>query len=258
VVVTDLDGQQVVNTLRPFGAPLPRPVRAHELTRALLAGRSKASDLRQGLVSRRPVVTVVTPVSVRGKPFIVSYVVEAQSFASVFRELRVPDRWIATLLDNNQTVLARSSGGEKWIGKSASPDMIENLREANEGIIYSRSLDGVPTRVAYTRSAQTGWTLLVAIPRAEFNRTITISVLSATGIFLVLLGMGGAAALFVSKRINLEVGRLVSDAGAIGRGEPVVSTGAEGLEEIEAVHTALRDASAELKAREDRQSVMIN
>jgi two-component sensor histidine kinase len=258
VVVTDLSGQQVLNTLRPFGVPLPRSVRAPELTRALLAGRSKVSDLRQGLVSKRPVVTVVTPVSIKGKPYIVSYVVEAESFASVFRELRVRDRWIATLLDNKQTVLARSSGGERWIGKSASPDMIENMRRAHEGIIYSRSLDGTPTRVAYTRSAQTGWTLLVAIPRADFNRTITISVLSATGIFLLLLLLGGLLAMFVSKRINLEVGRLVSDAGAIGRGEPVASTGAEGLEEIAAVHTALRDASAELKAREDRQTVMIN
>jgi len=258
VVVTDISGQQILNTLRPYGAPLPSTVRDPALTRALLAGRSKISDLRIGPVSGQPVVTVVTPVVINGRPHVLSYVVEAASFASVFRELRVPDRWVATLLDNKLKVLARSAGDGKWTGHSASPDMVENLGRAKEGISYSRSLDGVPTRVAYTRSPQTGWTLLVAIPRAEFSRTITMSVLSATGIFLLLLLMGGALALFVSKQINLEVGRLVSDAGAIGRGEPIKTTGEHGLEEIAAVHMALMAASAELKAREDRQAVMIN
>lgn len=258
VVVTDIDGQQIVNTLRPYGAPLPKVPRAPELTQALLAGKSKVSDLRWGAVAKRYLVTVGTPVTVRGTPYVLSYVVEASSFVSVFREQRVPGNWIATLLDNNRKVIARSAQNETWTGHPASRDMTENLKRSNEGVNKSISLSGVPTMVAYTRSPQTGWTLVVAIPRADLNRSVTSSVAAATGVFVLLLGLGIALALFFSRGINRQVGRLVAAARAIGQGEPIVEPVGRNLEEIAAIHDALTVASRELKAREERQGVMIN
>jgi two-component sensor histidine kinase len=122
----------------------------------------------------------------------------------------------------------------------------------------SQSLEGVPTMVAYTRSPQTGWTLVVSIPREDLSRTVNRSVWLAGGVFLLLLALGIALALVYSRRINDEMRRLVADAAAIGRGETLPPTHPDSLEEIAAVHAALRDASRELKAREDRQGVMIN
>jgi two-component sensor histidine kinase len=258
VVVTDIQGQQIVNTLRPYGTPLPRSARANELTQALLEGKSKVSDLRMGAVAKRPVVTVGTPLYIKGKPYILSYVVEAASFTSVFRQQRVPDRWVATLLDNNRKVIARSQRNAALTGHSASRDMTENLKHSNEGISKSISLDGVPTMVAYTRSPQTGWTLVVAIPRADLARTVTSSVAAATGVFVFLLALGIGLALFFSRGINRQVGRLVAAARAIGQGEPVVEPVGRSLEEIADIHDALAAASRELKTREERQGVMIN
>lgn len=258
VVVTDIDGQQIVNTLRPYGSPLPRSQRAAELTKALLEGKSKVSDLRMGAVARKPVVTVATPVQIGGKAYILSYVVEAASFTSVFREQRVPDRWVATLLDNNRKVIARSVQNAVWTGHSASADMTENLKHSNEGVNKSISLAGVPTMVAYTRSPQTGWTLVVAIPRADLNRTVTTSVAAAAGVFGLLLALGIGLALFFSRGINRQVGRLVVAARAMGQGEPVDPPTGHSLEEIADIQDALAAASRELKAREERQGVMIN
>jgi two-component sensor histidine kinase len=258
VVVTDIDGQQIVNTLRPYGSPLPRSQRANELTKALLEGKSKVSDLRMGAVARKPVVTVGTPVHIGGKPYILSYVVEAASFTSVFRQQRVPDRWIATLLDNNRKVIARSAQNEIWTGHSASADMTENLKHSTEGVSKSISLAGVPTMVAYTRSPQTGWTLVVAIPRADLNRTVTTSVAAAAGVFGLLLALGIGLALFFSRGINRQVGRLAVAARAMGQGEPVEPPTGRSLEEIADIQDALAAASRELKAREERQGVMIN
>ncbi|OYW30348.1 MAG: histidine kinase [Caulobacter sp. 12-67-6] len=258
VVVTDSTGQQIVNTLRPYGTPLPVTPRPEQLANAYRMGLSKVSDLRMGIMARKPVITVGTPVTIRGKPYVLAYVVEASSFTSVFRQQRVPDRWVATLLDNNRKVIARSIRHEKWVGHSASADMTENLRRSNEGVNRSKSLDGVPTMVAYTRSPQTGWTLVVAIPRADMARTVTRSVVAATGVFLLLLVLGIGLALFFSRGINREVGRLVSAAHAIGQGQPVVAPAEPGLEEIAAIHVALSDASGELQTRAERQKVMIN
>ncbi len=258
VVVTDVSGQQIVNTLAPYGAPLPKVQRARELTQALLAGRSKVSDLRIGRVAKRPVVTVGARVDIKGKPYVLAYVVEATSFTSVFRQQRVPDHWVATLLDNKLKVIARSARNEVWTGHSARPEMAKALSQAKEGVRKGRSLEGVPTMLAYTRSDQTGWTLLVAIPRAELDRTVTTAVAAATGVFVLLLILGVGLALFFSRGINDQVGRLVAAAEAIGEGRPVIAPEGRNLEEIVAIHDALAAASRELKAREDRQAVMIN
>lgn len=258
IVIADADGQQVVNTLKPYGAPLPRIKRTREEAAAFSAGRSKVSDLLDGPVAGKPVITVGTPIVVKGRFYVLSYVVDAASFASVFRQQRVPDRWVATLLDNQRHVIARSRLNETFTGRLASKDMEENLRHSTEGVSKSISLEGVPTMVAYTRSPQTGWTLVVAIPREDLASTVNRAVAVGTGIFLLLLVLGVALALVYSRRINQEIRRLVSDAGAIGRGETLPPADPDSLEEIAAVHAALRQASRELKTREERQEVMIN
>ncbi|PIB90854.1 sensor histidine kinase [Caulobacter sp. FWC2] len=258
IVVADQNGQQVVNTLKPYGASLPRIKRTREEAAAFSAGRSKVSDLLDGPVAGKPVITVGTPIVVKGKFYVLSYVVDAASFASVFRQQRVPDRWVATVLDNHRRVIARSRRNETFTGRLASKDMEENLRHSTEGVSKSVSLEGVPTRVAYTRSPQTGWTLVVAIPREDLASTVNRAVALGTGVFLLLLVLGVALALVYSRRINQEIRRLVSDARVIGRGETLPPADPDSLEEIAAVHAALRQASHELKTREERQGVMIN
>ena len=258
VVVFDEKGQQIINTLQPYGAPLPRSSMPRDAEKIYRSGRSRVSNLQVGGAAKKPVIRVGTPLRINGKLYVLAYVVEAASYTSVFREQRVPDRWVATLLDNNRKVIARSIRNEKWVGHSASADMTENLKRSSEGVNRSKSLDGVPTVVAYTRSPQTGWTLVVAIPRADLAGAVSRSVIAATSVFLLLLVLGIALALFFSRGINREVGQLVSAARAIGQGQPVVSPTEPGLEEIAAIHVALSDASRELQAREERQKVMIN
>lgn len=258
VVVTDVAGQQLINTLRPYGAPLPMVQRPRQLTQALMVGQSRVSDLRVGRVAKRPVITVGARVDIKGQPHLLAYVVEAASFTSVFRQQRVPDGWIATLVDGNYKVIARSADNAMWTGRTAPAATIESLKRAREGIGRSVSLDGVPTAVAYTRSAQTGWTLIVEIPRAEMDGVVIQSVAVATGVFGLLLVLGIGMALFVSRGINRQVSGLVAAARAIGEGQPVGEPTGRSLEEVAAIHDALAVASRELKTREDRQKVMIN
>ena len=82
IVIADADGQQVVNTLKPYGEPLPRIKRTREESAAFAAGRSKVSDLLDGPVAGKPVITVGAPIVVKGRSYVLSYVVDAASFAS--------------------------------------------------------------------------------------------------------------------------------------------------------------------------------
>jgi two-component sensor histidine kinase len=258
VVVTAADGQQRVNTLAPWGSALPRTPPPAYMAAARAAGRTQVSDLRMGAMAQRHVVTVGAPVDIKGEPYVVSYVVEAASFTSVFRQQRAPDRWVATILDNQRKVIARSVRNERFTGASASPDMTRNLARSNEGVSKSVSLDNVKTRVAYTRSPRTGWTLVVAIPRADVAKVGVAAAWGTAAIFPLLLLLGVSMALFLANRINREVVGLVEDAGAIGEGRPLDAGKRGGLAEIAAVREALVAASHELEAREARQAVMIN
>ncbi|MBU4434972.1 MAG: histidine kinase [Alphaproteobacteria bacterium] len=258
VVVFDETGQQIVNTLRPYGTPLPSMPRASKIPLTDQSGQIQITFVPKGALILKPVIRVSAPLYFRGKLYTLAYVVEAASYASVLRQQRVPERWVVTLLDKDCKVIARSVRHEKWVGHAASADMTENLRRSNEGVNRSTSLDGVPTVVAYTRSPQTGWTLVVAIPRADLSRAVTRSAMAATGIFGLLSILGFGLALFFSRGINREVGRLAAAARAIGQGQPVVTPTREGLEEIAAIHVALSAASRELQTREERQTLMIN
>ncbi|NGM50406.1 histidine kinase [Caulobacter sp. 602-2] len=258
VAVTAADGQQVVNTLAPWGAVLPKTPPPAYMVAARAAGRTQVSDLRMGALAQRHVITVGAPVDIKGQPYVVSYVVEAASFTSVFRQQRAPESWVATILDNQRKVIARSVRNERFTGASASPDMTRNLARSNEGISKSVSLDNVKTRVAYTRSPRTGWTLVVAIPRADVAKVGVAAAWGTAAIFPLLLLLGVGMALFLANRINREVVGLVEDAGAIGEGRPLDPGKRGGLAEIAVVREALVAASHELEAREARQAVMIN
>ncbi|MBI1683866.1 sensor histidine kinase [Caulobacter hibisci] len=258
IVVASLDGQQMVNTLVPWGAPLPTTPPTQDMVQQRETGRTLVSDLRMGAMAKRYVITVGAPVQIKGKAYVVTYVVESASFASVFRQQRAPERWVATILDNQRKVIARSVRNERWTGATASPDMARNLARSSEGVNKSVSLENVKTLVAYTRSPRTGWTLVVAIPRAEAARAGVSLALGTATVFPFLLLLGIGLALFFANRVNREVAGLVEDAATIGEGRPLSAGRGDGLAEIAAVREALVAASRELEAREARQAVMIN
>ncbi|MDI1366300.1 MAG: sensor histidine kinase, partial [bacterium] len=80
----------------------------------------------------------------------------------------------------------------------------------------------------------------------------------ATGVFVLLLTLGLGLALYFSRGISRDVGRIAAAARAIGQGQPIVAPTRRGLEEIDAIRAALSAASGELQAREERQTLMIN
>ena len=62
IVLLDTKAQQLINTNRPFGEPLPRAINTEMLDRAVETGKPQISDLIIGAVLRRPVLTVGVPV----------------------------------------------------------------------------------------------------------------------------------------------------------------------------------------------------
>ena len=62
IALLDIKGQQLLNTNRPFGAPLPRSFNTEMSEHIVATGKPQVSDLIMGAVLHRPIVAVGVPV----------------------------------------------------------------------------------------------------------------------------------------------------------------------------------------------------
>ena len=87
IVLLDTKAQQLINTNRPFGEPLPRAINTEMLDRAVATGKPQISDLIIGAVLRRPVLTVGVPVFRDGEVAYVLLMVLGPEILSVLLHL---------------------------------------------------------------------------------------------------------------------------------------------------------------------------
>ncbi len=161
-------------------------------------------------------------------------------------------------------LVSRSRDADRFLGRSASADMRRAMARGNEGVIPSCTLDGTPTLSAFSRSATSGWSFIVGVPRSELSRANLSSVGWLTAASVLLLIIGVVVAVVVARDISAAVRGLGADAKAMAAGEPIDLVPDRYLE-IAEVRAALHDAAAQLRAREadelrahQRQQLMIN
>lgn len=263
IVLVD-EQRQRINTRAPVGAPLPVSRRTASAWKALREGRTSVSNLGVGQVVNRPIIAIDMPIVINGELYSLSHIQEPSAFESIFRSQNLPASWTGGILDRDARVVARSRDGDKMRGRQATPDMRAAMARAGEGVVLTRTLDGVPTLSAFSRSPNYGWTFIVGVPRTEVYADITRSMIglsAATGLLLVL---GVLLAFGFSVQISRQVRSLAADAALIAENR-IVETRPNDLTETAQVREALHQASLALRVREEeqaaaaaRQEVMIN
>jgi len=265
IVLLD-DRGQLVNTRYPVGTPPPKIGASESRWRTIRAGRTSVSNLVLPPPDAPfpPLVSIDMPVIVDGKLYDLAYQQSPQAFSSIFAGQNIPRGWTASIVDRNAQVVARSKDIDRFIGRRVSADMSKAMAKGNEGVTLSHTLDGTATLSAFSRSASTGWSFIVGVPRTELSRANWSSVGWLTVASLLLLIIGATVALSVSRDISAAVRGLGADAKAMAAGEeiPLVP---DRFREIAEVRWALHDAAAQLRAREaeelrahQRQQLMIN
>ena len=68
IVLSDVSGQQLVNTLQPFGKPLPYHGGREQLRRVIETRLPVISDLFVGAVTGKPIISIEAPVLLEGRP----------------------------------------------------------------------------------------------------------------------------------------------------------------------------------------------
>ncbi len=247
IVVYDLSRHQVVNTRTPRGAALPTAPAGslREGYADIRAGRTHYCNLIDGPIVGRPVLCVARPVIVQGKTFAIVAAFEPRELDEILAEQKLPSGWYGVIIDRNSRVLARTSDSDRYRGQPATAAFRPRLAGAQESIGESVSLDGVQVISALSRSALSGWSFVVAIPKSELAGAVQRSMALGVGAALLLVALGIVAAVLAARGLTSPIQRLADDAARLGRGEPVQAR-QTGIQEINEVSAALAKAATDL------------
>jgi PAS domain S-box-containing protein len=260
LVLFDRSGQQLINTSRPFGSPLPNPFQdksapqAAEIYRelplgspepvkqAIETGKLAVSDMFIALDSRRPTIGIVVPVVRNGKVlYALKLAFHPRVLTQLLLEERLPTDWIAGLIDKRGIFVARTREPERFVGRGANTELLRQIAKSQEGWGTEQTFEGIPVYHAFARSDLTGWVTRVAVSQAVINAPINRSI-TAWGIgAVVLFLLGLTAASVLGRRISTPIGALAESAAALQRGEPV-ELRASGVREVTELQSALVSA----------------
>ncbi|HUD87163.1 MAG TPA: ATP-binding protein [Xanthobacteraceae bacterium] len=221
VLLRDRSGQQLMNTRQSWGTPLPRDV-AEGDDQVVATKKPYFSNVIVGTVARRPIYFITVPVLTNGDvAYFLHLSLDLRRLLGLLDDNIDPGQ-IAGILDRNNVVMARTEGFEDRVGKPAAEGFVDQIK-GPEGSWSGVNSQGYAIRVAYARSKLSGWLVWVGVPEAVFQSQLhrTLWTLSALGLALTVLALG--VAYLLGGTLTGAIGTLVTQAGALGRGDDVAA-----------------------------------
>ena len=249
-----IDGQQLVNTNIPYGQPLGRRQDLKDIESVIATGRMAPQRLAFRVSDGRPVVLTMAPVYHDKKvAYVLAVGFSPDRFNTILSQLDLGTGLVASIIDSNGTIAARTLDSGKLIGQKSHPEIMESkqIDKKLEAIVETHSREGVPLFAAYSSSPNTGWGVVIGIPRLTFTaplrQTFIVFGLSVTLVLLLSLGLAG----LVGSRIARSVRSLNAAAVAFGT-DAAVELPAATLAETDELSQALQ-TSARLLTRRTQQ-----
>ena len=257
IVLSEADGQQIVNTRRPYGEPLPRATTASQIHRAADTGQTQISGVFRGAVAGQLLVAVAVPVVQDGQPTrVLSMSVPTDVLAGVLKHQELPDGWIAGLWDRDGLVITRTAAPQSSAGTPVPPEVLRVTATASSGTFPFVARDGVRFFNAFARSGASGWTVTIGVPQTVISEPMTQSILMVLAGGGILLTLSLMMALAVGRRIAGPVAALADSARALGRHGPSATTGIierTPIREVNDVAGALASTAQRLRDSEAQQ-----
>src|SRR5262249_14554385 len=137
IVVLDLGLQQIVNTLVPYGTPLPKAADQQTALRVIASKSPQVSDLFTGAVARELRLNVMVPVLQDGQAlqdgqvrFVLLLSFRPERMLQLMRAQSLPPGWVSALSDRQGRLIARSELHERFVGTSLSSDRLAKRDES--------------------------------------------------------------------------------------------------------------------------------
>jgi two-component system NarL family sensor kinase len=211
LVLNDLE-RQVANTLRPFGAPLPRHVDFPNYREAF----ERIRDRRWAVSGRMlaPLKGIITvALSLRLDDAAgrmnghLTIILAEERLGAILDDQTVPAAWVKGLYDRKLQPIVADRDGHKGSDVPAPAALATRLADAGAdstitGTVEARDDGGIPVLVAFRRSGATNWTSVVTVPLADLNAPVTAALWRMAGPASLLLLAGGIAAWFTARQVE--------------------------------------------------------
>ena len=249
VVVTDSSGRQRLNTLKPFGDPLPGAPISDKALRVFETGKPVISDFVVVPDVGQPAITLEVPVFSNGKViYSLAMGIFADRLADILRQQNLPPDWITAVYDSTGTIAARTHSPERFVGGMGAARYLRRSADLAEGVSETDSLEGIPVLNAFSRSARSGWAIAIGIPKTSLTGNLWRSVGFNAAVTLALLALSIWMARVISVRINRSIRSLHVPALALGTPE-LLSIPDDEIVEVNDVGQALVKASRMIRER---------
>ncbi|MGZ3254652.1 MAG: diguanylate cyclase domain-containing protein [Burkholderiaceae bacterium] len=221
-VLHDQSGQQLVNTLRPFGQPLPARDYLDQVHRVFETGKPVISDLFTGGELHHPVIAVTVPVWRNGKVhYVLSVGILPEQLSKILSEQRLQRERVAAVLDSQGVIAARTLEPQKYVGQKATPVLLNRLHQVQEGEVDAVTLDGIPVYSIFSKSPATGWAIAIGVPRSIVLSELLDSIAWISWVVAALLVFGFGLAWHIGGTISRSVRALAAISATVDHAEPL-------------------------------------
>lgn len=246
-ILTDAQGRQILNTLRPWGTPLPSMGTPPQLARVFTEQRSVLTDLFVGPVARRQAVAMGVPVMVGGRvAYSLNIGLDPARVQALLGHQHLPPGWLVAVLDSSGHIVGRSRDVQRYLGQLAVPDLLAAMALQDSGTLLSETKEGEPVFTAYATSKPWRWRVVVGAPRAVLLHDLAAHLGWVLGGTLAAYALGLWLARTIALRVLASVRELNDAAQALSHGDDVALPAIR-LREAEAVGAALVQASLAMK-----------
>ena len=255
LIVSDLQGQQLLNLLVLPGAPLPRRPDTGLATqaRAFSTKSSVISDVVLGKVRGDWVADIEVPVFRKDQPFrSLTVTLTAKGIYRLLSAQKIPSGWLAGIIDRTGRFLARIPANDTYVGQLASASWREIMHR--EGVFEFRTLEGDKTVGANLISKISGWPVAVSAQVRVLNAPFWDTTKWATAGTIIISLVSVLLAFAIARRISTPIIELEKQASALLAGQSAHLNSE--LPEIDHAWAALNEAVAERKKAEAHQQLL--
>jgi signal transduction histidine kinase/CheY-like chemotaxis protein/HPt (histidine-containing phosphotransfer) domain-containing protein len=216
------DGQQLMNTALPPGAPLPMRLDLENQRRVFASKLPSVSNVYIGRVLQRPIVAIDVPVRETDGSvhMVLSLTPMLDAFRIIIARERPGENWLVDMIDRSGRRIASLAPDEREAGQPEEPVFLQAWTAAPEGTVQVVRPDGKAAVWGFTRVPEFGWAIAVGVTRAELIGPALRSTFITCGVGLALLAMGLALAHWVSHSVVGPISALTRFA-ASPDGEPM-------------------------------------
>ena len=248
-------GEQIVDLRRRAGSNQGMVRQRRELENVVRTTYPVVGNVRFARQDRSIDFVVQVPVIRDG---VVKYVLSAsigpEQISSLLLRQKIPQNWIAAVIDGNGRFVARTVATKESLGQLAPDSLRSAANHAPEGWVRGTSREGRDIYMAYNQSPLTGWTVGLAIPAASVDATLHRSLYYTIFVGIIFLAIGIALAWGLSIRTAKSIEGLSHLAEGLGLNRQTAeSSNAVLITEVEAVRGVLLNAARVIDDRSNQR-----